>query len=514
MTYPNSDQKPDEVTSATPRDDTLIHKARFFDSSLDLLCSINRNGIIQYANQSFESVLGVNPEKIRNVSLCQLIDGDEIVESILNQLDNVVMPVSFQCDFSGIDGSIKWYLWTIYPVETDVYHVIGRDITPYREMEAQELERNIFAEALLDTVLAINASLSLEQVLERILANIGKVVAYDYVNIMLVEGYTAEIVASLSKTPYSIRVNLQDRLRFSIHQEEHLNHMFHERDYMILPDISEPPSWMTASITQLNSGSFLGTTIEAEDAVIGFISIFNTQQDFFTPLHARQITTFANHIGIAILNARLYEQSQLAAILSERQRVAQELHDSVNQDLFAARTYSDLLIKAIENKPELVARYAKDISQLIRGTVEQMRMILIELHPDTLTRMPVSQLIRQLIQSFNKRTNIHVDFSSNTQIILEETQQIAVYRIVQEALHNIEKHASATMVSVSIIKKTDSFILTVSDNGIGFNLDSVTEFQFGIRNMKDRARSINAEIRIDSQHGQGTRITFRKDSSP
>jgi len=512
MTQKDLNQKMLNQNASLERDEQTIHQARFFHTSLDLLCVLNSDGEILSANRSFETVFGLTPLAINGRLLGDLVYSPEYGEltTSLKNLKSLTTPMSFECRFRGLDDSEKWYLWTIYPQES-VFNAVGRDLTPYKEMGDKELERNIFAEALLDTVLAINTSLSLEQVLERILSNIGKVVAYDYVNIFLIDGNMAEIVGSQSRTPHSIDVNLNQRQQFPVQNHEYLHSMLRNRESIIIPHIVEAPIWMDLSGAKHHSGSFLGTPIEVENSIIGFIGVFNTQKDFFTPLHARQVTTFANHIGIAIVNARLYEQSQSAAILRERQRVAQELHDSVNQELFAASTYADLLIKAINRKPELIQQYATNISQLIRGAVEQMRMILIELHPDTLTQTTLPLLIQQLSESFSNRTGIPVDFDSNTSVILQAKEQIAVYRIAQEILHNIEKHADAKRVSVHIHQSDTYFEVKIADDGIGFDSKHLTEFQFGIRGMQERAESIGATVFIDSHNKQGTIVTFRRD---
>jgi signal transduction histidine kinase len=228
-------------------------------------------------------------------------------------------------------------------------------------------------------------------------------------------------------------------------------------------------------------------------------------------LHAQQLITFANQAGLAINNARLYEQAQSAAILRERQRMAQELHDSVNQDLFAASTYADLLPKAIDRKPELVAQYAQDISKLIRGAVDQMRMILIELHPDALTTTGLEALIQQLCDVFQRQSGLPLNLSSsNSKIVVEEKVQIAVYRIAQEALHNVDKHARASRVDVTLQLSHADFYLAIEDNGSGFDQDGITEVQFGISGMRERALSIDADLLISSQIGQGTKIELRK----
>ncbi len=510
MTQNSLNSKSSKIQENSQR---TVQQAQFFNISLDLLCILDKNGQIQQINPAFKTVFGKLADTMPGQNLIHFVDeADRLdIASILDNLEAFPATVSFECRFRGLDMSIQWFLWTIYPQSDGMFHAIGRDITPYKQMENREHERNIFAEALLDTVLAINASLSLEEVLERILANIGKVVAYDFVNILLIDGHMAEVVGSQSRLPYRIDVQLYDRPKFSIYNNIHLNFIYTEKDCIIVPDIVHPPKWMMSSTTKYESGSFLGAPIVVEDKVIGFLGIFNSQKGFFTPLHARHLTTFANQVGITIVNARLYEQSQTAATLRERQRVARDLHDSVNQELFAARTYADLLIKAIETKPETAKRFAGDISKLIRGAVEQMRMILIELQPDTLTGTDLILLIQQLVKTFNYRTAVPVNFQASGQVILAPLEQIAVYRIMQEALHNIEKHASAENVSITIQYDNTHFKFEISDDGVGFEQQHLSEIQFGIRGMQERSSNIQADLKIISAPGQGTSIIFSKD---
>jgi signal transduction histidine kinase len=286
--------------------------------------------------------------------------------------------------------------------------------------------------------------------------------------------------------------------------------MFQTHESIIVPEIEQAPDWIAASESG-TLGAFLGAPIIVEDEVIGFLCVFNIHREFFTPLHAQQLITFANQAGLAINNARLYEQAQSAAILRERQRMAQELHDSVNQDLFAASTYADLLPKAITHKPEALNQYAIDISNLIRRAVDQMRMILIELHPDTLTTTCLEVLIQQLCNVFSRQSDISLDIAcSKSKIILDEKLQIAVYRIAQETLHNIGKHANADRVEVNLQISNTELLLEVEDNGVGFDHHAINELHFGITSMQERAHSINADLSIDSKIGQGTKIKLRK----
>ena len=498
-----------EDVTASPADE---RRSEFFDLSLDFFCILDSSGSILTANRTFLKMIDVMPDELPAVHFGKLVINEDraMVLKSLVMLTRDGPPVSFICRHRYFDKTIKWYLWTLYPQPHTQICAIGKDITPYKEMEIKELQRNVFAEALLDTVIAINSSLALDQVLDRILSNVGKVVAYEHVSILLVEADQVEVVGVQNKSPHRHVIHGMKGKMLSIADNAYLNHMFQSHESIIVPEIEHVPEWIVQSSTG-GLGAFLGAPIVVEGQVIGFLCVFNTNKGFFTFLHAQQLITFANQAGIAINNARLFEQAQSVAVMHERQRVAQELHDSVNQDLFAASTYADLLPKAISKKPDLVPQYAADISQLIRGAVAQMRMILIELQPDTLITTGLGILIQQLCDVFSRQTGIPLELTiNNNKVILDEKLQIAVYRIVQEALHNIEKHANAAHVAINLQLFSKTVSLEIKDDGIGFNLKDITEVQFGVRGMQERARSIDAEFLIESQRGAGTKISLRK----
>jgi signal transduction histidine kinase len=485
-------------------------RAHFFDLSLDLLCVLDAYGRIHFANSAFLTNLARNADAAQ-MSLSDYVLAEDRPEmhSALSQLRESNHPFSLECRFVFRDSTMRWYLWTFYPQPAGEIHGVGRDITPYREMEAKEAERNIFAEALLDTVLAINSSLALSQVLERILSNIGKVVAYEYVCILFVHAETgeAEVVGVQSGVRHAIRERRGQR--FSIRDNEYLWQMYSSRESVIASELERPPLWMDAS-NGASAGAFLGSPIIVDQKVIGFLCVFNSKKEFFAPLHAQQLITFANQAGIAINNARLYEQAQSAAVLRERQRMAQELHDAVNQDLFAASAYADLLPKAISQKPDSVSEYTAKIAQLIRGAVDQMRMILIELQSDTVTTTRLDILLQQVCDIFSRRMGIPVRLVSKNICLLEAQVQIAIYRIAQEALHNAHKHAGASAVKVALTISNNILTLTIEDDGTGFDAETSILMHFGLRNMHQRARAIGAELDIVSTQGQGTKIKLRK----
>lgn len=207
----------------------------------------------------------------------------------------------------------------------------------------------------------------------------------------------------------------------------------------------------------------------------------------------------------------LNEQAQQVAILEERQRLAQELHDSVNQTLFAAGALADLLPKAIEMKPEKVQEYALSIQQLTHGATAQMRLILLELYPDALIQADLSTILKHLCVAHTGDTGTPIDFTASPHIQLERDDQMAFYRITQEALQNIRKHTEATRIIVKLSKHDDTMTLMIQDDGIGFDVTDTPAGHFGLQNMRQRAEAVGARLEIVSAVNQGTKITITKD---
>jgi len=209
----------------------------------------------------------------------------------------------------------------------------------------------------------------------------------------------------------------------------------------------------------------------------------------------------------------LSEHAREIAILEERQRIARDLHDSVNQTLFSASTLADLLPLAIERKPEKLPEYALNIRQLTHGATAQMRLILLELYPDALAQTDLNAILRHLCVAHTGDTGIAVTYTGSSQVQFAPHIQMAFYRIAQEALHNTRKHSNASQINVSLVREKSCVELTIEDNGAGFDLQSTAGGHFGLRNMQQRAEEVGATLNIVSQVSQGTKIRVMKETA-
>ena len=220
--------------------------------------------------------------------------------------------------------------------------------------------------------------------------------------------------------------------------------------------------------------------------------------------------TIANQAAVTLVNAELYKHDQALAALQERQRLAQSLHDAVNQSLFSAGLIVEVLPRLWERDPDEARRSLEDLRRLTRGALAEMRALLAELRPTTLTETELSDLLHLLGNAFTGRTNIPVDVTVSGEGSLPDETQVALYRICQEALNNIAKHAKASRVEIDVSHAPAGLELHIRDNGRGFDTSELTPSgHYGMSMMRERAEAVGAVLTITSQPGQGTEIAIR-----
>ena len=190
--------------------------------------------------------------------------------------------------------------------------VIFTDITERKFIEAAEREQRTLAEALRDTAAALNTTLRLDEVLDRILMNIGRVVPVDAVNIMLVETGVARIARSQGYTGDHIQQALTD-LRLEVACVPTFRRMAETGQPLIIPDVQSQPGWVAVPGTDWIR-SYAAAPIRSRGETIGFLNLDSAIPDFFTLAHAERLQAFVDQAAIAIENARLYAEVQKKAL--------------------------------------------------------------------------------------------------------------------------------------------------------------------------------------------------------
>ena len=205
-------------------------------------------------------------------------------------------------------------------------------------------------------------------------------------------------------------------------------------------------------------------------------------------------------------NELLREKATQDAVAAERTRLARDLHDAVTQTLFSATLIAEVLPDLWEKNRQEGDRRLEELRQLTRGALAEMRTLLVELRPNALTEIPLATLLRQLTDALIGRARINIQLSCSGERKLPADVQVGLYRIAQESLNNVVKHSRANQAVVTL-NMDDIVRLTISDDGAGFNPSLVTPDHIGLRIMRERAESIGARFRVDSQPGEGTQIS-------
>jgi two-component system nitrate/nitrite sensor histidine kinase NarX len=255
--------------------------------------------------------------------------------------------------------------------------------------------------------------------------------------------------------------------------------------------------------------SWMWVPLAVRGRIIGGVGVAETGKNYFTAHHADLALSVANQAAITMVNAELYNQAQALAVLEERQRLARNLHDAVNQSLFSAGLIAEVLPRLWDRDQAEARRSLEDLRRLTRGAMAEMRTLLAELRPDTLTDTELGDLLRLLGNAFTGRTNIPVVVKASIEGSLPAERQVAFYRICQEALNNIAKHAKASRVEIDLGGTPENVELRIHDNGRGFvTSDLPPSGHYGLGMMRERAEAVGATLTITSQRGRGTEIAL------
>ena len=205
----------------------------------------------------------------------------------------------------------------------------------------------------------------------------------------------------------------------------------------------------------------------------------------------------------------LKTEAERKAVAEERKRLSRELHDSVTQSLYTTGLILEALPEVWESHPEEARESFYEIQRINRGALAEMRTLLLELRPETITDRSLVDLLRQLTEAVSARADLPIVTSTVGDCYVPTEVRVALYRIAQESLNNIVKHAQASKVSVNLHCSEEEIFMRIRDNGRGFDQRVKAPHKFGLDIIHDRAEEIGAELNITSHPGDGTQIQVK-----
>jgi signal transduction histidine kinase len=285
------------------------------------------------------------------------------------------------------------------------------------------------------------------------------------------------------------------------------------------PDEREWRRVTARGLDRVPGGAFLAVPLIVSNDVYGSIALYYDEPRQFSEEDIQLGLSFGHQAALAIENAQLHSQVQELAAVEERQRLARDLHDAVTQTLFSTSLIAEALPQLWQQDPQDGRELLEQVRQGTRSALAEMRTLLLELRPTGVRETDLNDLLRQLAEAIQGRANVSVSVVVQGECALPPEAHVAFYRIAQEALNNVARHSRAREVTVTLQCRSADLAanigeglrgyvtLSISDDGIGFDVNDVPTGHLGLEIMRERAAGVGASIAIDSQPGRGTRIT-------
>ena len=331
------------------------------------------------------------------------------------------------------------------------------------------------------------------------------------------------VQALIGGAPVEIPINLQPG-------KDVLKQVLNQRQPLLIKDAQSDPSWLghASQYAEQHLGkpvrSAMAAPLSTPQATLGVLLVGSTEPGAYTYQETTTLLAIASTLAVALENARLYQAEHAAreqlrdltaylqtAREEERTHIAREIHDELGQTLTALKFDLSWLTKRLPEDRADLENKAQVMSGLIDETIHTVRRVATELRPGLLDDLGLAAAIEWQAQEFAARTDIGCELQLDDESISPDRDlTTAVFRIFQETLTNIARHAEATQVRVTLADRPDALVLTVQDNGKGITEDQVSDSKsLGLIGMRERARAWGGDITFEGIPDRGTTVTVR-----
>jgi signal transduction histidine kinase len=284
--------------------------------------------------------------------------------------------------------------------------------------------------------------------------------------------------------------------------------------------VMRDPRWAPAhdELDDVDWDGFAAAPLEARGRVVGTLSAFYPSG--LAPAaraEVERLAAVADQAAVAVDNADLLAKTRRWAVAQERNRLGRELHDAIVQDVFSLAVHSRTIqVSAETDGPldvERIRAGAAELIELSRSALTALRALIFELRPPALQDHSLTEAVRAYAASMTGRSGVPIAVvDDRTDTALSEVASDHIYRVVQEALHNVVRHARAAKVTVSFRDENGAaaeVVVEIADDGVGFDPSQVGSGHLGLITMRERAEDLGGRLELRSQLGAGTRVILR-----
>ncbi|MFQ5341837.1 MAG: GAF domain-containing protein [Anaerolineae bacterium] len=425
---------------------------------------------------------------------------------------------------------------------------LGLAIENARLYQAEQSQRQL-AETLRRTSQTLSSSLDLDRVLQILLEQLGRVLVVDAGLILLRENGHLRVAAVRGRPELEMEQLLGYRLPTSASQD--FQQVVQEKRVLTFCQPGRQPPFAEGFRPIEDVDWCLVVPLLRADEVIGLLALEQLEHCYDEDEEPQIALAFANNAVMAIENARLYAEirafneelearverrtgqlqeakealaqqaHQLRHLLNktiriqeeEQDRIAHDIHDGVSQLIMGSLYETQAARVSLPDHPEVAQEKLQAAQEILKRVKGEMQRIVYDLHPAVLSESGLVPALEEHVDDYQAHTGVRCTFATcGPTCRLSPERERAVYRIMQEALHNVAVHAGADQAHVMLTFTPDELHVVVEDNGQGFDrkvVDNDTHSHLGLVGMQERAQSVGGEMQVQTQPGQGTRVVVR-----
>lgn len=277
---------------------------------------------------------------------------------------------------------------------------------------------------------------------------------------------------------------------------------------IVSEDLMTDPRLVRPACREEKFGSVVSIPLTSRERPLGILTLYAARSHAFSDTDHTLLTLVGRHIGVAVENAQLSARMRELAVMEERGLIAQEIHDGIAQSLAYLNLETSKLHQLLECDPRQAMAELSHIRQVIKETCEEVRALLVDFRMKFKEGDGLADVLSHCLDEFGQRTTIRTQLlMSGDLAALPAPIQVPVFRIIQEALSNVRKHAQARMVVVELRAAPSVLEVTVRDDGQGFDPAAPVEqgsTNMGLGIMRERVALLGGSLQIESRPGGGT----------
>jgi len=404
---------------------------------------------------------------------------------------------------------------------------VARDVTDRWLAHEAERRARAVADALREATVALNRSLDRETVLATLLDRLRPIVPFDRASVMLMEEAARFSVRAVFDGHRVVPLPAERRPRLKVADHPIVQDILATGTAVVIPDVRAYADWSLPTDRSFEA-SWMGVPLFARGDVAGLFSLSKREAGYFNEEHKRLAEAMSSQASVAVENAVLFEQMQASTVRmqllsrrlveaqeEERRHIARELHDEAGQSLASLRYGLRLLERQIEEGGNVAGQVA-ELMQRTDAVIDGLHRLAADLRPASLDHLGLEAALRQHARSVASKFGLGTHFKARgfTGERLPALVETALYRVFQEAMTNVVRHAGATRVDVLAEHRGDRVLLMVEDDGVGFEPDQVFPLDhLGLLGMKERAEALGGTLVLESAPGAGTTVVVEVPSA-